>query len=438
MYIESLVIKGLYSHYDKNLKFKKDCTLLVGINGSGKTTILRIINWLLTPSIPDLSSTKFDKIKMVFYHEDIKYTILCEQDSLEMKYHLTAGSKQYEPLVASLEQDPSSLNSDFRRRETMLRRYKGLMPESKEMETWDAIRRIPSPVFLGVDRSPLSCERELDSPRNLSNKSEKGTGLDYSSQLLTRASTEENASVLDLTERIKSKLMVYAFDAVVDINEVLPVRSYLPSRQEIEMVESRVVDLCKSDLINQDDLNNVRQYFKRLKKLIGNDTKNDSDAHVNFVLNIKQYEKVKRILNDFEDFEAKKKQATSKTDAFISIMNDFLKDSNKAIYINPSSSKVEYRIFDKNGRIVEEGLDIHYLASGEQQLFILFSNIILGTPNHIYIIDEPELSLHVKWLEMLYPHLEDVFPKENQLIIATHSPILADKKRDSALVLYPY
>lgn len=437
MYIESLIIKGLYGHFNKNLTFKKDCTLLVGINGSGKTTILKIIHWLLTPSISDLSSTKFDIIKMVFNYNGIKHIIQCEQINKELRYRLTVGDKEFEPLVASLIQDPSLFNNDYRRRESIKRSYEKLSPESEEIETWDAIQSIPTPVFLGIDRNPHFWERDLEDERKTFKSNNQNKALNYSSKLLRNAFTQENANVLNLTERFKSKLMLYAFDSVLDVKTSIPEKKRLPSIQQIEKVENRVIELCKSESLNNEDVAKVNNYFEQLKT-IGNQDKSNPNSDINFLVNIKQFEKVKNILKDIEEFEKKKKIETDKTDTFIRIMNDFLKDSNKTLYFSPASSNVEYQILDKQQKVVENGLDIHYLSSGEQQLLILFSNIIFESPNHIYIIDEPELSLHVKWLEMLYPHLEEVFPKDDQLIIATHSPILADNKRENALVLYPY
>lgn len=437
MYIESIQIKGLYGHFNKTVKFKKDCTLLVGINGSGKTTILKIIYWLLSPSIPELSSTKFDSIRMVLYLNGLKHIINCEQKERQLRYHLTIGDKNFTPLVASLERDPSFFNNDYREREIIKRSYERLSPESDEIETWEAIRSIPDPVFLGIDRNPHFTDREQEDGRKTKKMNNQYSAINYSTKLLRNAFTQENANVLSMTERIKSKLMLYAFDSVLDINATMPGVNRLPSLQQIEKVEHRVLEMCNSESLDKEDMSRVKQYFEQLKK-IGNQDKSTHEGRLNYILNIKQFEKVKNIMKDFEEFELKKKAETKKTDVFIRIMNDFFNDSNKSIYFNPSTSAVDYRIFNEKGEVTEDGLDIHYLSSGEQQLLILFANIIFGESNHIYIIDEPELSLHVKWLEMLYSHLDEVFPSGDQLIIATHSPILADKKRDNAVVLYPY
>lgn len=265
--------------------------------------------------------------------------------------------------------------------------------------------------------------------------------LDYASMLIRNAYSQSNATVLKLTEKFKTKLMLYAFDSLYDIDSFTSHKnSPLPSITQIEKVESRVLTLCASELIPQDDIEKVRMYFEKLKK-IGNPLAKGNfgpSKELNYFLNITQFDKVKNILNDFEAFEKKKRDETNKVDQFIQIMNDFYTDSNKILYFNPATSSLAYSITNKKGLVVESDVDIHYLSSGEKQLLILFANIIFGETGHVYIIDEPELSLHVKWLEMLYSHIESVAPAENQLIIATHSPILADKKRDNAVILFPY
>jgi len=63
------------------------------------------------------------------------------------------------------------------------------------------------------------------------------------------------------------------------------------------------------------------------------------------------------------------------------------------------------------------------LSSGERQLLLLFCNILVARDNQsIFIIDEPELSLNVKWQRRLLDSLLE-FTRLNpiQFILATHS-----------------
>lgn len=66
--------------------------------------------------------------------------------------------------------------------------------------------------------------------------------------------------------------------------------------------------------------------------------------------------------------------------------------------------------------------DIRRLSSGEERLFTLLSNLASNnTKNIVYLIDEPEYSLHIDWQLKLVDVLFQLNPKV-QLIITTHSP----------------
>ena len=50
---------GIHGYLDISLNFRPDYTFLIGLNGSGKTSALRIIMSLLTPDWADLVSLAF-------------------------------------------------------------------------------------------------------------------------------------------------------------------------------------------------------------------------------------------------------------------------------------------------------------------------------------------------------------------------------------------
>jgi len=68
-------------------------------------------------------------------------------------------------------------------------------------------------------------------------------------------------------------------------------------------------------------------------------------------------------------------------------------------------------------------LDYQNLSSGEKQLLSIFCNVITSWGNsHIIIIDEPEISLNIKWQRVFINLILDIIDKKNtQLFIATHS-----------------
>lgn len=66
------------------------------------------------------------------------------------------------------------------------------------------------------------------------------------------------------------------------------------------------------------------------------------------------------------------------------------------------------------------------LSSGEQQMAVLAYEILFRTePNTLVIIDEPEISLHVLWQDTLVDDLSKMGLASNlQFLMATHSPVI--------------
>jgi energy-coupling factor transporter ATP-binding protein EcfA2 len=84
-------------------------------------------------------------------------------------------------------------------------------------------------------------------------------------------------------------------------------------------------------------------------------------------------------------------------------------------------------------------LDPNVLSSGEKQLALLLSNTILARDaTSIFIIDEPELSLNVKWQRRLVDALLKCARGSNiQYLLASHSIELITQHKPNAVQLLP-
>jgi energy-coupling factor transporter ATP-binding protein EcfA2 len=113
---------------------------------------------------------------------------------------------------------------------------------------------------------------------------------------------------------------------------------------------------------------------------------------------------------------------------FINSVNSFF--HNKVISFDLSDG---IQITSSNG----ERLRPRMLSSGERQLLLLFCNTITARNNaSIFIIDEPELSLNIKWQRKLLQVLLDCTKDSAvQFVIATHSVELLTRHRVHVLRL---
>jgi len=78
------------------------------------------------------------------------------------------------------------------------------------------------------------------------------------------------------------------------------------------------------------------------------------------------------------------------------------------------------------------------LSSGERQVLIVLTYLAFLTgENGIFVIDEPELSLHLRWQSYLVGALRSLRPAGCQIIVATHAPEIAGRARESCVLLSP-
>jgi ABC-type lipoprotein export system ATPase subunit len=153
---------------------------------------------------------------------------------------------------------------------------------------------------------------------------------------------------------------------------------------------------------------------------------------------------LKDILKSFEDF-----QARIKTESYlVNIINDInkveetiegamipkmkLQDLIKRLY----GERVKLNFEDKQiTAITKDSKEIALgaLSSGQKQLLMIFLTTLMASYKPI-LIDEPEISMHVEWQSELIDNMRQLTPSA-QLIIATHSPEISASVDDGKLFL---
>ncbi len=105
MKIEKLSVEKLWDKYSFDIKFNEQVTILIGKNGSGKTTILNLLDELLSNGEKN-NNYKFDKIKLQFNNDNL---ISAEQKEFniidEMKKNNNISKDKIKLLFKELEKD---------------------------------------------------------------------------------------------------------------------------------------------------------------------------------------------------------------------------------------------------------------------------------------------------------------------------------------------
>lgn len=465
MQIKKIIVKKLFGYINKSIEFNDEINILVGINGSGKTSILNLINWLLLPSFPNLCVTEYEEVQLFFNYKKDDYLLTSNQDKVEVTINLENLSKniKYNKIQATFKIHPSEITKNERRKEEYKPQYANLGPDPHEVNTWNLLfSEMPAPIIIGLDRNLFT--NESDELKHLLESNRK-TSDDYELSKMPLKKVIEltrkhygvfRTRILDLNIRLNNKIMLSSFDEIYNdenISELFNANKI--SLRQVELLEGKVVKYFEENKIfnrqgriaNQnktdDAIKKVETYFINLKKIITTAEKEmkESKTKISFsyLANINQFIKIGNLIKEFEEFENNYKVFEKPIKEYIDAVNHFFKDSSKQVYFERESADLRFKILDKNQNIVAERRDIRTLSSGELQILILLTYLkFYSIEGKLFIIDEPEISLHPKWQDEFLDQIMKITPKGTQIMIATHSPAIVGKHENFCKVLFPY
>lgn len=152
---------GVFKHLEMDIHFFPELTFLYGLNGSGKTTALRLIMGLLQPSIETLGSIDFRTATVKgesHDHGDIEISAEKSEKNLIVGCSVTDEALKIPLEILEAEEPGQIVTREFSR--------------SKTIET---IRAISSPMFLGIERRFITPDsqrrrRPIASSRDLASR----------------------------------------------------------------------------------------------------------------------------------------------------------------------------------------------------------------------------------------------------------------------------
>lgn len=429
-------------------------SFLIGINGSGKTSVLKAVVGLLGPDIDWLMNTSFDKVSLTIENDGQVITITAET---------IASGKAISVLMNGDPFRQDLLSADMYR--SMVRRASSyIYEEDGEMigvadartalplgfESFEFIKQLPSPIYLGLDRSTLPVANRKRNQR--SGRSPRVAHATFRAFLddsvaeaeeaaisaVRRASTQRQSEAVELRKKILLTLFIPPKDEYV--SRMLPkpgdVRQYEQYRRSLKAA-------FKALGLNVDDVAAAIDPFFSKLITVASDLQgvNMDDIFAkdknHLWISYRQWTELAPRIQIFEQaenlvkqFNSSEKKLFAQRDRYLKIMRSFLHDSEKEIMFADDGALA---LKLPSGKIAS----VFYLSSGERQLFVLITTLMFVEDQkraNILIIDEPELSLHMKWQEMFVDSLLEA-NKDVQLILATHSPSIILDRVDYCLDL---
>ena len=448
-------VEGLFGRRNVDLALSDNRLIIVGENGSGKSTVVNMLYYFVTAQWDRLRKMRFTKLAV-----DI------DRETLEIESSQLGGLDPESDVVNKLIRKLERRGVGSGRARSMIEGILSASPEEHAMHDrllFYADRYGISPHLFGelVETVEMQEMNVLD---------------EYVLGLSDKIKEKVNCQVLFLPtyRRIERDLQAILPDLSIDRGLRYRHRSRRPQRSErafVELVEFGMGDVEESFLktmqqldrefradlsrLTGDYLRDIIQ-SKHLSEEIGHLLAPEAPKIVDDILgrmddNIlpkEEREKLKtliRTVRDKQDITDKQrvvlhfvskliriheeqKNREERVTRLVDICNKYL--SGKELYFDPRQFRIYLQRREPSAEGGTEQIHPSDLSSGEKQIVSLFTHIYLSDGDgYFVIIDEPELSISVPWQRTF---LEDIVDSGycHGLVAVTHSPFIFENSLD--------
>ncbi len=270
MRIKRVTIRNMYGSYSTDVSFKPDVNILVGINGSGKTTVLNCIDWVFRLDLASLSTVQFDEIAIQFQHDGKPYSLEVTQGKDFLSITESKSGRFTHPITVKFAIHPSQVNDD-RLLKDLVDHYRAMTPDRDERPLWSFISEMPAPLSVSLERT-ISTEIDdtiyFDAQNKARNPKDRKlrSGLDKVKDVMRMRYSAYRASIHSLNEELKTSLVISAFRTPVSILSTKTQTSKDISLQDVARLEKRVTTILGASLGSESASHHIAAFFANAKE----------------------------------------------------------------------------------------------------------------------------------------------------------------------------
>ncbi len=387
--IKKITITGLFKYLDYSIELKPTINILHGINGVGKTTILNIMTNILNGNLKLFYQLSFKRIEVQF------------------------DADEYLNIYRKQEKKSNIIYFDFKLGED---EFKGRDIRNTNSVVAFKKRLNLSPLFLPAQRLSIEdIEKEYPTERNIY-RTFYGTKREQKTFIPTNTTTEINSISTEIKEKSRqlSIMLNKQFSAIDNqLFEAFFSNTFLQNQKikqsDEQIIQDKINEIKKSKELGLKTYKRFYQESKIMEKVEQQIYNPNPVAGIEIFLDLyldnikKKNELVNKFVKPFFDFET--------------IINNHFVGKEIKIDIDKKIDEI-FKINTDAG----EKIEIEHLSSGEKNLLLIFYHFLFQIEkNTFFMIDEPELSLHIDWQELIIKHFI-TYMKGNQILVVTHSP----------------
>lgn len=403
--IQEIIISGFWGKFTIKSSFYESVNIIIGKNGTGKTTFMNILYAVLCVDPDGLYENDFLEVKIKLIDGKRAKTITATKGEnttspFPVVTYYISNHKYLLPIV---------VNDEFRVYPTIHRR-KSVEESTKIRIVLSEFIKISSLSVYRYRQDPDSNNREINK-RSLS-------PVDSRLEELMQHLTQYQYTLLEQARGISTALQKNVLISLLYNPDQKSKNNYSVQDINEEQAKQDLSIAYKQLGLNDKDISNkIQKHITAisiaLKALKNKDTATDLSPLL-----------AKRNTDNITEMSLEAKKGI---DNIFAPIGGFLETVASFI---PSSEKCFEFI---GGKLVakampaKNSISLIKLSSGEKQLLILLIEALLQKCEpYIFLADEPELSLHISWQREIIPAITKLNPNA-QIIVATHSPEVASK-----------
>lgn len=420
--IQKIEINGFKSPTSKLsvLLSGSNISVIYGDNGSGKTTFLKILHSILEKDESILIQNKVSSVVLYYSYPDGNY----DRTTIKRKYESSKRRDSLKKNESSEYNWTDFLNSPLAELSSLsLGVERGVINQASRIEPrqiYDYFVRHREILIKEVDLFSIAHEMSTFlrvTHNKYKSRSDQNQFEMVKKNLHLQSVKIENIESLLLekykmaritaTKRIQSAL----FDTLsiaITLNETSVDRNHrtsLPNDFERRLIEN------KERIIEALDDGEENKFKNKVIQILSDDNIEEE------VSRYRHHEILGQLFMNMMNELELEKQMLSSINLLIDTFNRFLIQGKELIIKNE-------HIYVKVGRITHS---ISELSSGERHILTFLCLVLFeGGKRNILIIDEPEISLNIKWQRELLSLFSELIP-QTQIIVASHSPSLANR-----------
>jgi predicted ATPase len=433
--LKQFVVEGLFGYKTVTLDFQSAAKIISAENGTGKTTLLNVLYWMLTGQFFRLHAINFSVATIVFSTGEVVSIKKDELTTINLKdisgpqlmgfrrwglnkdqlhelfsTYLAYGDSE---IFSSLDSYSELYLSSPYDHDEIVQRVHSIVEQLVDQEQLSHKKKTIEKALNGVKPLYLPTYRRIEANFTFDKDAKADKAESSRDKLIFFGLTDVEDTLKRITATIKnSTLEAYSKINAAFLDKLIDVAESDDSPQEIGNIDSDTMKMVLARIGKGSDDRTVKKIDELTKTGAIGDKKY---FHLNYFLSE---------LTQIGRSQGEEEEAINR---FVTVVNRYWDLAGREKEFVYDKYKVEVFV---NNNMAYTKVPLHVLSSGEKQIISIFSRLTFcDAIEYFVIIDEPELSLSIKWQKLFLPDVISS-PKCCSLLAITHSPFVFENSLD--------